>query len=358
MSADVSGAPLAPYVDVVNRGAKAMQLYLNPPRVEVGETPADVVWKENKVRVLRYRPLAERRHKTPIVIVYALVNRPTILDLQPDRSVVHRLLEGGHDVYLIDWGSPTPLDRHLTLDDYVNRYIHNAVRAACREAGTEDASILGYCMGGAMAVMYASFRPERVRALALMAAPLDFSKDPSLLKQWAAEEHFDVDTLTDALGNIPPEFLNGGFSMLKPFENTMGKLISLYQIADDPKAVENYFRMEKWLAEGPDLPGETYRQYIKDLYQRNRLAEGTMEIGGRRVALEALDMPVCTITGLGDHLVPAISTEAFVERLPNATDKTKFEAPSGHIGLSVSSRSHRDLWPRVVEWFARHAEPA
>lgn len=350
-------AALAPIAESMSRSAKALALYVDPPKVTVGDSPADVVFAENKVKLLRYRS-SERKHKTPVIVVYALVNRPTILDLQPDRSVVRRFLEAGFDVYLIDWGSPSPLDRHLTLDDYVNRYIHNCVRAACKEAGTDQASILGYCMGGAMSVMYASHHPEKVRALALMAAPLDFTQDPGLLKQWAADDHFDVDALVEAFGNIPPDFLNGGFNFLKPFDNSAGKLISLYKIADDDAAVQNYFRMEKWLSEGPHLPGETYRQYIKDLYQTNKLASGEMVVGGKRVDPAAITMPVCTITGAGDHLVPAVSTERFVENLPNAKDKTKFSARSGHIGLSVSSKSHKELWPRVTEWFARYdAQP-
>ncbi len=355
---DAARAQAAAAADAVSRSAKALSLLLNPPAVDVGDTPADVVWTENKTRVLRYRRSTPPRYRTPVVVVYALVNRPTILDLQPDRSVVRRLLDAGHDVYLIDWGSPTPLDRHLTLDDYVSRYVHNAVRAACRTAGTDDASILGYCMGGTMSVMYASLHPERVRALALMAAPLDTGDDPGLLTQWAAVDYFDVDAVTDAFGNIPPDFLNGGFQYLKPFDNTLGKLVSLYQIADDPAAVENYFRMEKWLAEGPFLPGETYRQYIKDIYQTNALATGEMRLGSRRVALDALEMPVCAIVGKADHLVPAVTTTRLLDALPRAKDKTVFEAKSGHIGLSVSSKSHRELWPRVTEWFGRYAERA
>lgn len=357
-TADVMGwtvKGLSAWAENSERAAKALELMASPPDVRVGETPATVVWQENKMKVLRYEAIAPRKHATPIVVVYALVNRPAILDLQPDRSVVRRLLEAGHDVYLIDWGTPSPLDQHLTLADYVNRYIHNAVRVAKRESGVEQVSILGYCMGGAMSVMYASLHPENVKNLALMAAPLDFANDPSLLTAWAKPEHFQVDPIVDAYRNIPADFLAGGFQYLKPFENTVGKFMSLYKLAGDEKAVENYFRMEKWNSDGIPLPGETYRQYIKDLYQTNRLAQGKMEIDGKRVSLAPLTMPLLAITGDNDHLVPAISTTAFVDRAPSA-DKASIRCATGHIGLSVSSRSHKEVWPKVAQWFAERSE--
>ncbi|MFA5860569.1 MAG: class III poly(R)-hydroxyalkanoic acid synthase subunit PhaC [Candidatus Thermoplasmatota archaeon] len=338
-----------------SRTAKALETYAHPPDVYVGETPADVAWSENKLRLLHYRPLAPRKTRTPLLIVYALVNRPSILDLQSDRSVVRRFLEAGHDVYLIDWGTPTRLDRNLTLDDYVNRYIHGAVRAIKRESGATKVSILGYCMGGAMSAMYAAIHPEEVQALALMAAPLDFTDDSGLLTAWARPEHFNVDALVDALGNIPPDFLAGGFQYLKPYENTMGKLMGLQRIADDQGALENFFRMEKWSNDGIPVPGETYRQYIKDLYQHNRLARGEMEIGGTRLSLAHFTMPILAITGDHDHLVPSGTTVGFVEKLPTKS-KSFLRCSTGHVGLSVSSRAHKEVWPKAAQWFTEHGE--
>lgn len=345
------------YAKEAQRASDFAKLVASPPDVKVGETPADVVYTENKLRLLRYRPLTEKQHATPIVVAYALVNKPTILDLQEDRSVVRRLLEAGHDVYLIDWGTPSDLDRWLGLEDYVDRYYHNCVRKAMEISGAPDVTLLGYCMGGTMGAMFVARHPELVRNFVIMASPLDFGGPESgLLYQWARPEWFDVDQLVDALGNVPGDFLDGGFSTLKPVENNVAKWTSLYRIAGDDKAVENFLRMEKWGRDGIPVPGETYRQYIKDVYQRNLLAKNEMLIGGTRVDIDRITMPVLGLVATSDHLVPPQTTTRFVERVP-AVEKEIMSLKAGHIGLAVSSKAHRDFWPKVGEWIAERSEP-
>jgi polyhydroxyalkanoate synthase len=138
--------------------------------VEVGGTPSEVVYTENKLELLHYKPEEagiepEETHDVPILIVYALINKPYILDLQAERSVVRRLLEAGHDVYLIDWNEPSRMDQHLTLDDYVNRYIDNCVDVVRERSGQDAINVLGYCMGGTMSVMYSALHGEKVNKL-------------------------------------------------------------------------------------------------------------------------------------------------------------------------------------------------
>lgn len=118
------------------------------PDVPVGMTPKEVIWSRNKTVLYRYLPMAERRHRLPILLVYALINRPYVMDLYPGRSLVEALLQQGFEVYLLDWGTFGPEDRHLKLDDFVLDYIPAAVRKVLRRAGAEQFSLLGYCMGG------------------------------------------------------------------------------------------------------------------------------------------------------------------------------------------------------------------
>jgi len=321
--------------------------------VEVGQTPSEVVYEENKLRLLHYESQTDEQYDVPILIVYALINRPYILDLQPDRSVVRTLLEQGFDVYMIDWGEPSRLDRHLTLEDYVVRYIDNCVDEVRDRSGQESINLLGYCMGGTMSVMYASLFPEKLRTLALMAAGLNFDDTGGVLEHWGDEEFFDPDAIVDTFGNVPAEFLDVGFALMDPVSNYVTKYGTLYDNIDDEDFVENFARMEKWLGDGIDVAGETYVEFLEDVYQGNKLARGEMTLGDREIDLDRIDVPVLQIVGEYDHLIPPEASTTFNEKLRNAeTDVVEF--PTGHIGLSVSSRSHGDLWPQVCDWFADH----
>lgn len=345
-------------VDWQGRAERTQRLLADPPEVEVGMSPSDVVWEDGKLRLLHYRPIATEVHETPILIVYALVNRPYILDLQPGRSVVEKLLEAGFSVYLIDWGSPTRVDRYLTLDDYVNGYILDCVDVVRREQGVPQVSILGYCMGGTLSVMFTALHPERVRNLILMAAPLDFGADDGILSRWAERQYFDVDKLVDTIGNVPGEFLNNAYSQLNPIGNNIIKFAGLIDKIDDPGFVEMFLRMERWANDGIPHAGEAFREFIIQGYQDNLLVKGKYMVGGQRIDLDQLRMPLLNIVGTKDHLVPPSSGRGFTELIP-AEDTQLITNPSGHIGLSVSSRSHRELWPQVIAWLGErsHGEP-
>jgi len=331
--------------------------------VEVGQTPSEVVYEENKLELLHYKPEEagiepDQTHETPILIVYALINRPYILDLQEERSVVRRLLEAGHDVYLIDWNEPSRLDQHLTLDDYVNRYIDNCVDEVRARSGKDAINVLGYCMGGTMSAMYAALHPEKVNALGLMAAGLCFDGTGGVLEQWGSEDYYDPDEVTETFGNVPAEFLDVGFALMDPVDNYVSKYVRFYENLENEDFVENFGRMEKWLSEGIDVAGDAYDQFLTDLYQENRLYHNEMELNGEHVDIENIDMPVIQIIGEYDHLIPADASKPFNE-VVGSDDVTTIEYATGHIGLSVSSSSHAEVWPQVSEWYAdnQYTEP-
>ncbi|MDJ1431550.1 class III poly(R)-hydroxyalkanoic acid synthase subunit PhaC [Halostagnicola sp. A-GB9-2] len=318
--------------------------------VEVGQTPSEVVYEENKLELLHYESKTEEQHDVPILIVYALINKPYILDLQPDRSVVQTLLEAGYDVYLIDWGEPSALDRSLTLDDYVNRYIDNCVDTVRDRSGEDEINILGYCMGGTKSAMYASLYPEKVKNLALMASGLCFAGDGGVLELWGAEDYYDPDRVTNTYGNVPAEFLDVGFALMDPVANNVTKYVRFYDNMDDEDFVENFARMERWLSEGIDVAGATYEEFITDIYQENKLMANELVLGGERVDLENIEMPVLQIVAEYDHLIPPNASKPFNDAIASE-DTEILEFPTGHIGMSVSSRSHDELWPQVCEWF-------
>ena len=325
--------------------------------IDVGQTPSEVVYTENKLELLHYLPeqagidvAEEDRSDVPILIVYALINRPYILDLQPERSVVRRLLEAGHDVYLIDWNEPSNLDQFLTLDDYVNRYIDNCVDVVRERSGKDSINVLGYCMGGTMSAMYAALHPEKVRALGLMAAGLCFDDTGGVLEEWGDEAFYDPESVTSAMGNMPSEMLEVGFALMDPVDNYVSKYVRLYDNLEDEDFVENFARMERWLDEGIDVAGETYKQFLTDIYQENKLYRNELELDGKHVDVDNITMPLLQIVGEYDHLIPSETSKPFNEVVAS-DDVTIIEYPTGHIGLSVSGSSHEHVWPQVSNWF-------
>lgn len=325
--------------------------------VDVGQTPSEVVYTENKLELLHYLPEEAGiavdeadRCDVPILVVYALVNRPYILDLQPERSVVRRLLEAGHDVYLIDWNEPSNLDQFLTLGDYVNRYIDNCVDVVRERSGADSVNVLGYCMGGTMSAMYAALHPEKVRTLGLMAAGLCFDDTGGVLETWGGEAFYDPESVTSATGNMPAEMLEVGFALMDPIDNYVSKYVRLYDNLEDEDFVENFARMERWLDEGIDVAGETYNQFLTDIYQENKLYRNELELDGRHVDIDNITMPVLQVVGEYDHLIPAATSKPFNDVVAS-DDVTTIEYPTGHVGLSVSGSSHEDVWPQVADWY-------
>ena len=328
--------------------------------VEVGRTPKEVVYEENKLQLYHYKPEEagiepEQQHDIPILVVYALINRPYILDLQPDRSVIRTLLEQGFDVYMIDWGEPSTLDASLALDDYVDRYIDNCVDVVSERSGHDAINVLGYCMGGTMSVMYAALHPEKVRNLALMAAGLCFDRTGGVLELWGEEEHYSPEALVETYGNVPADFLDVGFALMDPVDNFVTKYVRLFDNLENEEFVENFARMEKWIGDGIDVAGEAYKQFLQDIYQGNKLYENDLSLDGEHVDLAEIDMPVLQIVGEYDHLIPPDASTPFNDVIPS-DDTEVMKMRSGHIGLSVSSSSHEELWPDVCDWFAERSE--
>ncbi|AQL42711.1 class III poly(R)-hydroxyalkanoic acid synthase subunit PhaC [Halorientalis sp. IM1011] len=348
--------------DAVDKASVAPERAGPLASIEVGETPSEVVYTENKLELLHYKPEdagievpEEEQCDVPILIVYALINKPYILDLQPERSVVRRLLEAGHDVYLIDWNEPSRMDQFLTLDDYVNRYIHNCVEEVAERSGQEKINILGYCMGGTMTAMYAALHPEKVNAMALMAAGLYFDDTGGVLEEWGSDEYYDPEDVTSAFGNVPAGMLDVGFALMDPVDNFVSKYVRLYDNLENEDFVENFARMERWLDEGIDLAGAAYEQFLGDIYQDNKLYENELYLDGKHVDVSKIDMPLLQLMGEYDHLIPAAASKPFND-VVGSDDIETIEYPTGHIGLSVSGSSHEDVWPRAAEWFHEQSD--
>ncbi|HET9485095.1 MAG TPA: class III poly(R)-hydroxyalkanoic acid synthase subunit PhaC, partial [Xanthomonadales bacterium] len=296
--------------------------------VDYGATSKEEVWRDGKVVLYRYRGERAPTAKVPLLIVYALVNRPYMVDLQDDRSIVKNLLAAGEDVYIIDWGYPDPSDRFTTLDDYINGWIRRCVDVVAKRHRVAKVNLLGICQGGAFSLCFAALYPEKVANLVTMVTPVDFHTPDNMLSQWTQE--MDVDLLVDTLGNVPGDLMNWCYLTLKPFRLMHQKYVGLVDLMDDKAELENFLRMEKWIFDSPDQAGECFRQFIKDFYQGNKLVRGGLEIGGRKVDPKRITMPVLNIYAEQDHLVPPAASKA-MRGIVGTKDYTEIAFKGGHI---------------------------
>jgi polyhydroxyalkanoate synthase len=352
---DAQTEALETAADAFQRGSIAPDRALEMETIEVGLTPSTVVYEENKLELLHYEPMTEEQNEVPILVVYALINKPYILDLQPDRSVIRQLVAAGHDVYMIDWNEPSRLDQHLGLHDYVNRYIDNCVDHIREQSGQDQINLLGYCMGGTMTTMHTALHGEKINALALMASGLCFDRTGGVLEKWGDEEYYDPQAVVDTFGNVPADFLDEGFALMDPVDNYLSKYITLYENLESDSFVANFSRMEKWLDEGIDIAGQAYVEFIEKIYQNNELHRNVLELDGEHVDIERIDVPILQIMGEYDHLIPPEASKPF-NKVVGSDDVTTVEHPTGHIGLAVSSSSHEDVWPEVADWFHDQSE--
>lgn len=321
--------------------------------VDAGVSPKQAVYKEDKLVLYRYSdPNAVAAEKIPLLIVYALVNRPYMMDLQENRSTIKNLLAQGQDIYLIDWGYPDDYDASLTLDDYLNGYLDNCVDFICKEHGLDKINLLGICQGGTFSLCYSALQPDKVKNLITMVTPVDFKTPDNLLSAWV--QHLDVDTLVDTLGNIPGEMLNWTFMSLKPFSLNGQKYLGMIDLLDDKDKLKNFMRMEKWIADSPDQAGETFRQFIKNFFQENKLIKGKLKIGDQTVDLKKLKMPVLNIIAEQDHLVPPDASKAMADKV-GTKDYTELSFPVGHIGIYVSAKVQKQVPPLIASWLDERA---
>jgi polyhydroxyalkanoate synthase len=325
-------------------------LWHRAQRIKKGVTPAEVVYEEDRLKLIHYLGEGKPRFRTPLVFIYALVNRPYILDLKRGRSVVANFVERGFDTYLVDWGVPIHADRHLTLDDYINGYMINVLDYVRERTGIGKVHLLAYCMGGTMSAMFSALHPDRIENLILMAAPIDFGTDGGRLNLWTRPEYFDVDRFIDAFGNCPADFLQFSFLLLRPVANLIEKPINFYEHMHEEKFLEDFLTTETWLNDNIPVPGEVYREFVKYLYQKNLLVQNRMPVGKHIVNLRNIICPVLNIMADSDDLVPCSQSRPFNDLVGSKDRKTIVLDGSGHVGLAIGGRAQKEVWPQACDW--------
>lgn len=341
--------------DLNKKLVKGAETLMEIEEVDVGTAPKEVVFEEDKVKLYHYKREGKPTCSVPVVIVYALVNREYMLDLQPDRSIVRNLLNHGIDLYIIEWGYPEKGDRYLTLDDYLNVYLDDCVDYIRETTGNDKVNLMGICQGGTFSTMYSSMHPEKVKNLVTLVTPIDFDVKEGLLFLWS--KGINIDNVVDTFGVVSGDFMNNGFLMLRPFLLNISKYVDMLDVVEDKKKLLNFLRMEQWIFDSPDQAGETLRQFTKDLYQENKLVKGGMKIGDKEVDLKKVTMPLLNIFASADHIVPPQSTKALND-LVGSTDKELYEFRGGHIGVFVGSKSQKELAPAISEWLHKRQNGA
>jgi polyhydroxyalkanoate synthase subunit PhaC len=337
-------------IEQVDTVSDAMRNISDVKDVDIATTPREIVWEDGKVKLYRFERDTEPAAKTPVLVAYALVNRWEMMDLQPNRSFIRKLLSEGMDVYLIDWGYPTKVDRYKTLEDYILGNLNDSIDYIRQAHNLDKINLLGVCQGGTFSLIYSALYPEKVKNLVTLVTPVDFDNEEGLLFKWAKD--MDVDAIVDGFGGIVPgDFLNTGFDLLKPMNKTR-KYMALPKTLSDKGRLMNFLRMEHWVADSPAQAGETYRRFIKDMYQHNKLINGEFELGGRSVDLKAIKMPTLTIYAKEDHIVPPDTTKPINDAI-SSKDKELMEFPGGHIGVFVGGRSQKLLTPAIAEWLKK-----
>lgn len=329
---------------------KSYEAFNELQEIDIAISAKTAVYNEDKLTLYKYDRKTEPTYKTPVLIVYALVNTYKMLDIQPDRSYIQNLTGAGLDVYLIDWGNPTKVDKYLSIDDYVNGYINNCVDFIRKKNRVEKINILSICQGGTFSVIYSSLYPNKIKNLVTHVTPIDFSTNDGLLFRWSKD--MDFDKIVEGFdGLIPGEFLNQGFDMLKPMMK-LQKQQTLSNTIDDKDKLMNFLRMEKWISESPDQAGQCFKEFMQELYQQNKLIKGELEVGGKKVNLKNLTSNLLNIYATEDHLVPPAATIPLNDYV-GSKDKELYSFKGGHIGVFVGSKSQKELAPAVTQWLKK-----
>jgi len=323
----------------------------------LGVTPKDTIHAQGTLKLHHFRPQCDSVYRTPVLIVTSLVNQPYILDLVPGQSMVEHLLRQGYDVYMIEWGRPRREHRHLTLEDHVLDRLPACVDQVLKHSGQRELSIIGYCIGGLLSVLWAALqagdpapagRVRPLKNLVCMATPVN-SDGLESLKAWMGE-HFDEEALLAEHGNVPADWVQNALRALRPLGKVAGAMNLLNQ-ADQEEVVRSNLRMGKWETDNIPFPGGVFRQMVRDFMRGNALVQGRWSLGGRRVDLGAIHAPFLHLLAQDDHITPYASSRDLVQRV-GSSDKTELILKGGHVGLVAGRGAQTRMWPALDAWLA------
>jgi polyhydroxyalkanoate synthase len=324
-------------------------------RMQVGQTPKDVVWTRQKTQLWRYRA-GEVTQPVPVLIVYSVLSRSYMFDLYPGHSFVEHLCKLGYDVYMLDWGVADERDSANSLDMYVDEHLPAAVRAAAAESGSDSLILLGYCFGGTLTLLSAAGNdlPE-VAGLVLMATPVDYARMGLFTELFGPASRVNPADLIDGTGNVPANASRDVFRLLKPTSQVTARVTFLERMWDD-EFVKGYQAMGQWSRDNVPFPGAAFRQTVHLLFRKNGILTNTVFLSGRRIDTRRLTVPVLVVAAEKDHIVPLEAALAATD-VVGSDDVEVARLPFGHVGLVMGRAATARTIPAIVDWMGRHAPP-
>jgi polyhydroxyalkanoate synthase subunit PhaC len=336
----------------IQRSIKRVE-YFSTSGPALGSTPKDVLHSRGTMQLYHYRPLSDEIYRVPILIVMATTNRGYILDMVPGQSFIEFLLKRGYDVYMLDWNAPKPEEKSLGMEDYVLDFIPDAVRRVQEDSGVEDVTVIGYCFGGVLSLLYGSiFHDGPMKNLICFTTPVDFH-EMKLFNNFSDRRYFDVDRLVDSVGNMPPELILQSFDMLRPASRAVGQ-IQLWDNIWNDEYVKSYRMFDRWATDILPLAGEYFRTITKDLMWDNKLYNDTMTVGGRLAQLGKIQVPFLHAVAEHDHIVPYDAAKHLIAKV-GSTDKEEVMLKGGHVSLVAGPNAIRRLWPKLDSWLGKRS---
>jgi polyhydroxyalkanoate synthase len=331
----------------IQRSIKGVE-YFSTSGPALGSTPKDVLISRGTMNLYHYRPLADEIYRVPILIVMATTNRGYILDMVPGQSFIEFLLKRGYDVYMLDWTAPKPEEKSLGMEDYVLNFIPESVRRVQEDSGVEDVTVIGYCFGGVLSLLYGSiFHDGPMKNLICFTTPIDF-REMKLFNNFSDRRYFDVDRLVDSVGNVPPELILQSFEMLRPASRAASQ-VQLWENIWNDEFVKSYRMFDRWATDTLPLAGEYFRTITKDLMWDNKLFNDTMTVGGRVAQLDKIKVPLLHAVAEHDHIVPYEAAKHLIKKV-SSTDKEEVILKGGHVSLVAGPNAIRRLWPKLDSW--------
>jgi polyhydroxyalkanoate synthase len=336
----------------IQRSIKGVE-YFTSSGPSLGMAPKDVLQVRGTMNLYHYRPVADEIYRVPILIVMATTNRGYILDLVPGQSFVEFLLRRGYDVYMLDWTAPKPEDKSLRIEDYVLDFIPDCVRRVQQDCGETDISVIGYCFGGVLSLLYASiFSDGPLKNLICFTTPVDF-REMKLFSNFSDRRYFDVDHLIDSVGNLPPELIFTSFEMLRPASRAASQ-VQLWENIWNDQYVKSYRMFDRWAMDTLPLAGEYFRQITKQLFWDNALYNGTMSVAGRPADFANIKVPILHAVAEHDHIVPYDAARPLIAKV-GSVDKEEVILKGGHVSLVAGANAILRLWPKLDSWLGERS---
>ncbi|WP_375779792.1 PHA/PHB synthase family protein [Bradyrhizobium sp. ma5] len=336
----------------IQRSIKGVE-YFSSSGPELGSTPKDVLYSRGTMNLYHYRTQSDEVYRVPVLIVMATTNRGYILDLVPGQSLIEFLLKRGFDVYMLDWTAPKPEEKSLRMEDYVLDFIPESVRRVQQDSGEKDVSVIGYCFGGVLSLLYGSiFSDGPMKNLICFTTPIDF-REMKLFSNFADRRYFDVDRLIDSTGNMPPELILQSFDMLRPAARVVGQ-IQLWDNIWNDEFVKSYRMFDRWATDTLPLAGEYFRAITKDLMWDNKLYNDTMTVGGRAANLADIKVPILHAVAEHDHIVPYDAAKHLITKI-GSEDKEEVMLKGGHVSLVAGANAIKRLWPKLDTWLSKRS---